>query len=155
MLLSSARHHLRLLLPIVGLLCAGQASAQSAPAGQIDATTWVSTPQGTFAGIPYTRYEAMFQGVTSNNRPFRVPCQIIAPTIPAQGSGLFLFDWLVPSTIPTAVGQEQADARYTMSDEFLFGRGISYATVRCDIAGIGRQSPIINFARPWSDASVW
>ena len=139
---------LRLVLPIVTLLCAGHAPAQ---AGQIDPCTWVSTSQGTFCGTPYTRYEAMFEGVTSNNRAFRVPCQIIAPTNPAQGSGLFLFDWLVPSTIPTAVGQEQADARYTMTDEFLFGQGLAYATVRCDIAGIGMRSPISNFARPWSD----
>jgi hypothetical protein len=142
---------LLLVLPIVTLFCAGPASAESAPASRIDPSTWVAATQGTFSGIPYTRYEAMFEGITSNNRAFRVPCQIIAPTNPAQGSGLFLFDWLVPSTIPTAVGQEQADARYAMTDEFLFGQGLAYATVRCDIAGIGMRSPISNFARPWSD----
>jgi Alpha/beta hydrolase domain len=139
---------LRLVLPIVTLLCAGRAPAQ---AGHIDAGTWVCTSQGTFGGIPYTRHEAMFAGVTSNNRAFRVPCQIIAPTNSGQGSGLMLFDWLVPSTIPTAVGQEQADARYTMTDAFLFGRGVAYATVRCDPAGIGRRSPVSNPTRPWSD----
>jgi hypothetical protein len=142
---------LLLALPFLSLFLAGPASAQSVPAGQIDANTWVSTSQGTFNGIPYTRYEAMFAGITSNNHAFRVPCQMIAPTSPAQGSGLFVFDWLVPSTIPTAVGQEQADARYTLTDAFLFGRGVAYATVRCDILGIGTSSPIYNFARPWSD----
>lgn len=142
---------LRLVLLIVTLLTAGHASGQAIPTGRIDPNTWVSAPQGTFAGIPYTRYEAMFDGVTTNQRPFRVPCQIIAPTNPAQGSGLLLFDWLVPSTIPTAVGQEQADARYTLTDEFLFGQGVAYATVRCDAVGIGTESPVIDSTRPWSD----
>jgi hypothetical protein len=147
----SLRPLLRFVLPIVPLLFAGQASAYSLPAGHIDASTLVSAPHGSFGGVAFTRYEAMFEGTTSNNRPFRVPCQIIAPTTPAQGSGLMLFDWLVPSTIPTAVGQEQADARYTLTDEFLFGRGASYATVRCDPEAIGRQSPVVSTSRPWSD----
>jgi hypothetical protein len=96
----------------------------------------------------------MFAGVTSNNRPYRVPCQIIAPSNPEQGSGLLLFDWLVPSTIITAVGQEQADARYTLTDKFLFDRGVSYATVRCNPAGIGRRSPVSDPSRPWSDGML-
>src|SRR5712671_2494567 len=146
-----ARHLLRLVLPIVALPFAGHASAQSSLKGRIDPSTWVSTPHGTFGGVPYTRYEAMFEGVTANHRPFRVPCQIIAAVNPAQGSGLLLFDWLVPSTIPTAVGQEQADARYTLTDEFLFGQGVAYATVRCDPAGIGQRSPLSDPSRPWSD----
>jgi hypothetical protein len=133
------------------LLFAGDASAYSTSEGRIDPSTWVSISEGTFGGIPYVRYEAMFEGVTSNNRPFRVPCQIVAPENPAEGSGLFLFDWLVPSTIPTAVGQEQADSRYTLTDEFLFSRGIAYATVRCDRAGIGKESPVSDPSRPWSD----
>jgi hypothetical protein len=119
--------------------------------GRIDAGSLVSASHGTFKGVLYTRYEAMFEGVTSNNRPYRVPCQIIAPDDPSEGSGLLLFDWLVPSTIVTAVGQEQADARYTMKDEFLFGLGLSYATVRCQREAIGRLSPIADPTRPWSD----
>ena len=146
-----ARRLLHLVLPVVALAFAGHAQAQSASQGRIDPSTWVSTPQGTFGGVPYTRHEAMFEGVTSNNRPFRVPCQIIAPANPAQGSGLLLFDWLVPSTIPTAVGQEQADARYTLTDAFLFSRGVAYATLRCDPAGIGKRSSVSDPSRPWSD----
>lgn len=146
-----ARHLLRAFLPFVALPFAGYASAQPIPQGHIDPSTWISTPQGTFGGVPYARYEAMFEGVTANQRAFRVPCQIIAPANPAQGSGLFLFDWLVASTIPTAVGQEQADARYTLTDAFLFGRGVTYATVRCDLAGIGKRSPVSDVSRPWSD----
>ncbi len=142
---------LALVLPMIGLVPTGVANGQSAPQGAIDPNTVVTAPQGTFNGVAYSRYEAMFQGVTSDNHPFRVPCQIIAPTNPSQGSGLLLFDWLVATTIATAVGQEQADARYTMGDEFLFGRGLVYATVRCDQAGIGRRSVVSNPLRPWSD----
>jgi hypothetical protein len=120
-------------------------------AGRIDASTVIAVPHGTFNGVQFTRYEAMFDGVTSNGRAYRVPCQIITPLDPQAGRRTLLFDWLVPSTIPTAVGQEQADARYTLTDDFLFGRGVSYATVRCDPAGLGKRSPISDPARPWSD----
>jgi hypothetical protein len=120
-------------------------------AGHIDPNTLVSAPHGTYSGVQYTRYEAMFEGLTSNGKPYRVPCQIIAPSHPGDGSGVLLFDWLVPTTIVTAVRQEQADARYTMTDDFLFGRGLSYATVRSAAAGIGRRSPVSNTFRPWSD----
>lgn len=130
---------------------ANVAEAQSQPIGAIDASTLVSAPFGIYGGVAYTRYEAMFSGITSNNRPFRVPCQIIAPTIPGTGTGTLLFDWLVRSTLTTAVGQEQADARYTMSDAFLFGLGLCYATVRCDPTCIGHRSPVPDPTRPWSD----
>ena len=129
-------------------------ASPSSAAGRIDANTVIAIPHGAFNGVQYTRYEAMFEGVTSNRRPYRVPCQIIAPRHPSDGSGLLLFDWLVRSTIVTAVGQEQADARYTMTDDFLFGRGISYATVRCDKAGIGKRSPVSDPTRPWSDGRL-
>lgn len=119
--------------------------------GHIVASTLVSAPHGSFNGVEYRRYEAMFEGLSSNLRPYRVPCQIIAPVNAGAGSGLLLFDWLVPSTIATAVGQEQADARYTLTDDFLFNRGVTYATVRCDPTGIGQSSPIVDPARPWSD----
>lgn len=122
--------------------------------GHIIASTVVSAPHGTFGGVQYRRYEAMFEGVSSNERPYRVPCQIIAPESPSLGAAgrrVLLFDWLVPTTIGTAVGQEQADARYTLTDRFLFSRGVVYATVRCDPAGIGTSSPVARDARPWSD----
>lgn len=138
------------LFPAVALVAHVLAPAATAQ-GQIDPSTLVTTSHGVFHGVQYARYEAMFAGVTSNNRPYRVPCQIIAPLHPPEGSGLLLFDWLVRSTIVTAVGQEQADARYTMTDEFLFGTGASYATVRCDPAGIGRRSAVSDPFRPWSD----
>jgi len=122
--------------------------------GRIDSGTLIQVPHGRFNGVEYTRYEAMFEGVTANNRFYRVPCQIIAPADPARGSRTLLFDWLVPSTIVTAVGQEQADARYTLTDDFIFGSGLSYATVRCDPAGIGRRSPVSDPTRPWSDGRL-
>src|SRR5688572_1160442 len=86
MLQASARHVLRLVLPLAALHLAGQAPAQSNPQGRIDPSTWVHAPLDTFGGVPYARHEAMFEGVTANQRPFRVPCQIIAPVNPAQGS---------------------------------------------------------------------
>lgn len=139
-----------LLHAAVAVITTAVASPCSA-AGRIDASTLVSAPLGTFNGVQFTQHEAMFDGITSNGRAYRVPCQIVTPTNPQAGRGLLLFDWLVPSTIPTAVGQEQADARYTMTDDFLFGRGISYATVRCDPAGLGKRSPVSDPTRPWSD----
>ncbi|MFO0830145.1 MAG: alpha/beta hydrolase domain-containing protein [Phycisphaerales bacterium] len=133
------------------MLAATAASSPASAAGSIDASTVVRAFHGSFNGVAYARYEAMFAGVTSNLRPYRVPCQIIAPVNPDEGSGLLLFDWLVSSTIVTDVGQEQADARYTLTDDFLFGTGASYATVRCDPAGIGHESPVVDPNRPWSD----
>lgn len=138
----------------VRLLCVFLAVSSACTAlgsGQLDPLTLVSAPHGTFNGVAYTRFEAMFDGFTSNGRHYRVPCQIITPQNPLQGRRLLLFDWLVPSTIPTAVGQEQADARYTMTDAFLFGYGVSYATVRCQADAIGKTSPISDPSRPWSD----
>src|SRR5262245_13646384 len=93
-------------------------SSPSRAAGRIDANTVIAIPHGTYNGVKYVRYEAMFEGVSSNGRPYRVPCQIIAPLDPGDGNGLLLFDWLVRTTIVTAVGQEQADARYTLTDDF-------------------------------------
>ncbi|WP_394793416.1 alpha/beta hydrolase domain-containing protein [Armatimonas sp.] len=129
-------------------------ASPSRATGHIDASTVISVPHGTFNGVAYQQYEAMFEGVTSNGRPYRVPCQIVTPQNPQAGRRLLLFDWLVPSTITTAVGQEQADARYVLTDNFLFGRGISYATVRCDTAGLGKRSSISNPSRPWSDGRL-
>jgi hypothetical protein len=126
-------------------------ASPSRAAGRIDADTVIAVPHGKFNKVPYTRYEAMFDGVSSKGRPYRVPCQIVTPTDPEDGLGLLLFDWLVPSTITTAVGQEQPDARYIMTDDFLFGLGVSYATVRCNPEGIGKLSPIVDTYRPWSD----
>ncbi len=93
----------------------------------------------------------MFDGVCSTGLAYRVPCQIIAPQHPNDGSGLLLFDWLNGSTIFTVVGQDIALARATMTDDFLFGLGLSYATVRSDRAAIGKSSPIVAPTRPWSD----
>lgn len=139
------------LIHAAALVIASALASPSRADGLIDPATLIAVPHGTFQGVEYTRYEAMFAGVTSNGRPYRVPCQMITPQDPSAGRRLLLFDWLVASTIPTAVGQEQADARYTMSDKFLFDLGLSYATVRSDATGIGQRSPVANPTRPWSD----
>ena len=141
----------KILIHAAVVLAAIAVASPSRGDGRIDASTVVAAPHGPFNGVRYARYEAMFEGLSSNKRPYRVPCQIIAPLDPSDGSGLLLFDWLVVSTAFTAVGQEQADARYTMTDDFLFGLGISYATVRCDPVCIGKESPFADPTRPWSD----
>jgi hypothetical protein len=87
----------------------------------------------------------MFQGVASSGNGYRVPCQIIAPAVPENGSGLLLFDWLNRTTIFTPFGREMPIGRFGLTDDFLFGMGASYATVRCDPAGIGKA---------WSDGQL-
>jgi hypothetical protein len=144
----------RTLVLTAAVMTTTAAASPARAGGRIDANTLIAIPHGTFSGVQYARNEAMFEGITPNGRPYRVPCQIIAPLHPGDGSGLLLFDYLVRSTIVTAVGQEQADARYTLTDAFLFGAGISYATVRCDPAGIGKRSPISDPTRPWSDGNL-
>src|SRR4051812_31046918 len=142
---------IKLLFHAAAVTIAVAGASPCSAAGRIDASTVIAVPHGTFSGLDYVRYEAMFDGVTSNGRAYRVPCQFTAPSDPLAGRHLLLFDWLVPSTIPTAVGQEQADARYTLTDDFLFARGISYATVRSAPEGIGRRSPVSDPTWPWSD----
>lgn len=144
----------RVLIVTAAVITTTAVASPARAAGHIDANTLIAIPHGKFNGVQYARYEAMFEGVTPNGRPYRVPCQIIAPLRPGDGSGLLLFDWLVSSTIVTAVGQEQAEARYIMKDDFMFGAGISYATVRSDPEGIGKRSPISDPTRPWSDGRL-
>ena len=132
-------------------LGATMSALPSHAAGRIDHATLIAVPHGTFRGVQFTRYEAMFEGITPNNRPYRVPCQIITASDPSKGSRLLLFDWLCPSTMFTALGQEQAIGRFTLTDEFLFGQGASFATVRCQLEAIGKRSPISVPSLPWSD----
>jgi len=45
-------------------------------------------PSRTFAsGHLDARYVGMYEGVTSSKGAFRVPCQIVAPVDPGEGSG--------------------------------------------------------------------
>jgi hypothetical protein len=106
--------------------------------------TLVATPLGTFGGIAYTNYEAMFQGTASQNHPYRVPCQIVAPTQPGQAGRLLLFDWLNSSLIATAIGRDFGLGRYSMTDDFLFSQGLVYAAVRSDPVALGV---------PWMDGT--
>jgi hypothetical protein len=112
--------------------------------GSLIAETLVTTPLGTFGGIAYSNYEAMFQGTASQNHPYRVPCQIVAPTQPAQSSRLLLFDWLNTAVIATAIGRDFGLGRYVMTDDFLFGQGLVYAAVRSDPVALGK---------PWMDGT--
>src|SRR5262249_5357183 len=97
-----------------------------------------------FSGVKYVRYEAMFEGVASGHHPYRVPCQIIAPLEPEDGSGLVLFDWINTTGVSLG-GSEIPLARYMITDDFLFGVGAAYGTVRCDPMALGV---------PWSDGRL-
>lgn len=107
--------------------------------GRIEAATLVTIPQGTYGGIAYQRYEAMFAGVTPRGDAYHVPCQLIAPAPGQSRSGLVLFDWL--NTAGVVLGLEGAGdfavARFFLTDEFLFSQGIGYAAVRCDPIALG------------------
>jgi len=113
--------------------------------GRIDPNTLITIPHGVFNGVLYNRYEAMFEGESSSHRPYRVPCQVIAPAWPDDGNGFVLFDWLNRTTVFTALGRDFPVARLMLTDDFLFAEGGSYATVRCDPIAIGT---------PWSDGRL-
>ncbi|HJZ54550.1 MAG TPA: hypothetical protein VKE74_06305, partial [Gemmataceae bacterium] len=122
-------------------------AVQTSPAhaaGAIDPRTVIAIPHGTFGGVKYVRYEAMFAGVTSDRHRYRVPCQIIAPQRPEDGCGLVVFDYLNTTAVEVG-GTEAPLARYMMTDDFLFGGAASYATVRCDAITVGV---------PWSDGRL-
>ena len=67
-----------MLIPAAFVVVSAIAVPPCSAAGRIDAKTLIAIPHGTFDGVAYVRYEAMFDGVSSNKRPYRVPCQIIA-----------------------------------------------------------------------------
>lgn len=80
-----------------------------------------------FGGVQYARYEAMFAGLTSNKRQYRVPCLIIAPLRPGDGSGLLLFDWLVRSRLGGRADPETASpAEWKPFLRALFVAGINW-----------------------------
>jgi hypothetical protein len=120
-------------------------------AGRIDPDTLVVTPHGTFNRVPYARYDALFEGVSSARRPYRVPCEIVAPLGPEDGSGLLLFDWPNRTAI-LVIGQDFPFGRYILTDDFLFGRGGSFATVRCDPVANGSLGPTAGWTRPPSSS---
>ncbi len=112
---------------------------------RIDPATLIEIPLGTFNGVGYSRFEAMFEGTTAGGGSYRVPCQIIAPTAGQGSSGLLLFDWLNTVFVITAIGRDFGVGRYMLTDDFLFGRGTVCATVRSSRAGLGT---------PWMDGTL-
>src|SRR5262249_48685343 len=107
------------------LACAAAVAISTPPAradGRIDPDTVIAIPHGTFGGVKYVRYEAMFEGVASGHHPYRVPCQIIAPLEPEDNRGLVLFDWINTTGVSLG-GSEIPLARYMITDDFLFGVG--------------------------------
>jgi hypothetical protein len=123
---------------VLGLIRSAEA------AGRLDADTLIRRDLGRFGGIDYVEFQAMFEGLTSNRHAYRTPCQIIAPASTAQGSGLLFFDW--PNIGGFAVLQRDLIVyRLALTDEFLFGQGLVYATVRVNPTAVGS---------PWMDGSL-
>src|SRR5262249_6632136 len=134
----------QIVIVVTGLAAFAITAPPAFAAGRFDSDSVIVIAHGTFGGVKYVRYEAMFQGLTSDRHPYRVPCQIIAPAMLEDGRGLVLFDWLNTTTVEVG-GKEVPFARYMMTDDFLFDAGAAYATVRCDAVAIGV---------PWSDGRL-
>jgi hypothetical protein len=103
--------------------------------GGIDPDTIVANDFGRFNGIDYVQYDAMFEGETSTNHPYRVPCQMIAPAPWEEGSGVLVFDWLNNSLIFFFFGPDGFQLpllRLGAGDDFLCSSGHAYAAIRSD-----------------------
>jgi len=77
---------------------------------------------GTFNNISYIKYRGRFAGETGSGR-FAVPYEITTPVNPREGSRTFLFE-------PLHFADGSVARDYSLGQAFVFGHGISHATVR-------------------------
>jgi len=117
-------HIRRWLLRVTGfaLVCVALAlvTHSAAAAGGIVEGSVVSTPYGTFNGVPYTKYTGQFVGTTAED--YSVGFEIVAPQDPVKGNGVVVLETL------HVMGETLGRDAYFTSD-FLFGRGFSYAGI--------------------------
>ncbi|MFQ5720361.1 MAG: hypothetical protein ACE5IK_12505 [Acidobacteriota bacterium] len=120
------RRHGTILALALGVLLAPLADA----ATFVDSTT---APFGTFNGVDYVIHSGRFEGATALGA-FRMPYEIVAPLDPAAGAATLLLE--PPHFVFAPLGRE-----LTLGRDFLFGKGIRYATVGFGLNGFNSIDP--------------
>src|SRR5262249_60731144 len=92
----------QIVIVVTGLAAFAITAPPAFAAGRFGSDSVMVIAHGTFGGGKYVRYEAMFQGLTSDRHPYRVPCQIIAPAMLEDGRGLGLSDWRSTTAVERA-----------------------------------------------------
>jgi hypothetical protein len=128
----SATVGLRIRLVLAGLVAfwvaiSGGLPASAAAEDQLLGPT--ATPAGTFGGVPYIRYDGIFQGETSTGA-FRVPYRITAPADPALGNRTVIVE---PSHRVVGLGVLNLYLR----PDLLFTRGFAHAGIGWSTASFG------------------
>lgn len=107
-----------LLLTISATVLAGVPSYAAVP-DRLGTPTITSL--GTFGGIPYVRYDGVFEGETSTGA-FRVPYRISAPADPSLSNGAVLVE---PPHFAIGLGT----LNFYLRPDFLLGRGFVHAGI--------------------------
>jgi hypothetical protein len=88
-----------------------------------------ATPAGTFEGVPYVRYDGIFEGETSTGA-FRVPYRITSPMDPTLGNGTVIVE---PSHGVVGLGA----LNLYLGPDLLFRRGFAHAGIGWSTASFG------------------
>jgi hypothetical protein len=119
-------------LVLVGLVAFSVAVSGGVPASAVVEDQLIAptaTPAGTFGGVPYVRYDGIFEGETSTGA-FRVPYRITAPADPALGNGTVIVE---PSHRVVGLGVLNLYLR----PDLLFTRGFAHAGIGWSTASFG------------------
>ena len=85
---------LRIRLVLAGLVALSVGMSGGVPASAVAEDRLLpptATPAGTFGGVPYVRYDGIFEGETSTGA-FRVPYRITSPVDPTLGNGTVIVE---------------------------------------------------------------